>query len=1111
MLKKKAKTPPPPQAQSAIQPSPHVTLPAASTTAASTASSPPASMLPNTRVAPSTATLTSTRTSPRTPSQSHPQAASQSVLTPELDSNSNSLRPKELQLTQDQNPAKGKQDANEKPFITAPSLTDSDSHSRSSSVSALEHDRGTAPSLQASLAESAQQQEGHRSQQAPLTRSIPSTFITLADDGQDPLDDEEDDEDEDGDYESVVRETGPARKRTVTTGAVPSTGPYLSTGNVGQRSLSTPNLHADTSLIVSPASSPPTSPGLPAIAAVTDASTPPVLSLDGDSPASTADSNSLVLSLSPAASPNSSPRLAPQKSIASVSGMVASGTRPTNGDRPGNRLSSSGKAKTPPLPESVKTLKSSKNKTINRSSVVSMFDTTASSMTLPTNFARKGSLPEDAANATSNTGLAGLFETQPQDLTSTPFSLTLAEFRLNDIYPRRQRRLLTVLHRMDHRLRKEGVVKKLTKEQLKGKPDKEVLKPDRKSMSKDYAKKGAQGGFMAQRIPAFLRSKKLKKRTRPVILHNIELAIRDKKPELALQYITLLPTNALKKKKKKAYSDLNHCMLLAMIYRMEQVAIELVERGFPIDVNYPIIGKARDEYRTKPGRTGPFEYPSYFIVAVGLGMCNLVRAMIKTANLNQSWCGLTPLLLAVTLNECTNATCPPPTLPPAKLASMLSRGERVHLDMASQTLIGQLPSTFNKSANTQFRIPGYTPTSPSSIVTTLLEYGADPNQGITLQQYLWASKLKGMGVLSRRRKIVDPKAEPNENPIEFYIAARRHESGRQWLSHAEIKARKAARAQEAQTAGGKKRFSPEMQEYWKGKWILPVELAIASGNLDCARSILQRLGPQSLASSSFGLLLQNDVMLTLSLIKSGSPVSQHDVHGCTPLHLAARRGHLEMVMVLLQLGGDVNSRGERQWTPLHESISQNHSNISSLLIACGADLEATNDAGEKPEDVGRRRGLSEDILAEHLDVTKAKNCSAGLVHSLASHLPGHMSVATAEPRSGASSRRTSHEQLTSNTLKSMMMANSERNASLDQARLSQHISASLLDLSNGHGPGNKSPLSMSQDNLLQLNGNASSGNAPLTPSSSSSSLNGSRSSNTDKKKKVRGFLKKIFN
>ncbi|KAK3830711.1 MAG: ankyrin repeat-containing domain protein [Linnemannia gamsii] len=683
---------------------------------------------------------------------------------------------------------------------------------------------------------------------------------------------------------------------------------------------------------------------------------------------------------------------------------------------------------------------------------------------------------------------------------------------------------------------------------------------------------------MAQRIPAFLRSKKLKKRTRPVILHNIEMAIRDKKPELALQYISLLPSNALKKKKKKSYSDLNHCMLLAMIYRMEQVAIELVDRGFPIDVNYPIIGKARDEYKTKAGRTGPFEYPSYFIVAVGLGMCNLVRAMIKNANLNQSWCGLTPLLLATTLNECTNATCPPPTLPPGKLASMLSRGERVHLDISSQTLISQLPSAFNKSPNTQFRIPGYTPTSPNSIVTTLLEYGADPNQGITLQQYLWANKLKGMGVLSRRRKILDPKSAPGENPIEFYIAARRHESGRQWLSHAEIKARKVAKALEAQAMGGKKRFSSEMQEYWKDKSILPVELAIASGNLDCARTILQRLGPHSLAKSSFGLLLQNDVMLTLSLIKSGTPVSQHDLHGCTPLHLAARRGHLEMVMVLLQLGGDMNSRGERQWTPLHESMSQNHANISSLLVASGTDVTAKNDAGETAEELGKRRGLTPEVIADHLgtfslkalsdfdldttdtclyvttdhsilippfslvyiDKTKSKACSAGLMHSFGAHLPTHMSTAVAETRSGSSSRRASHEQLTTNTFKSMMMSSgsnrdhlnsNERNhASMDQARLSGHyassMASSLGDLSqNGSSTAVgsiKSHLSMSKDSLPQQSnghgqvasngGGASGGQLPLTPSSSSSSLTGSRSStSSEKKKKVRGFLKKIFN
>ncbi|KAG0015983.1 hypothetical protein BGZ80_009503 [Entomortierella chlamydospora] len=975
-------------------------------------------------------------------------------------------------------------------------LKDQDSQKQMKSSSQL-------PSISNSQESSLDNTDAQEQPISVTTRSIPSTFVTLADGQESGSDGDNDD----------LTEAGPARKRTVTAEAVPSSGPYLSTTTVGQRSLSTPNLHADNSLIISPACSPPSSPGLPAITSVTDSSTPPPLFLEGErdgnkdsttkSPMASPGSSPMASpSSSPMASPGSSPKLTPRSSVTSIPGMTPINPRSSIGDR----LPS--KSKTPPVDDS-KTLKSPKNKAVNRTSLSSLFDTSASSVTLPTNFARNGSLPQDAAKTGNSSGLAGLFGVhQQQDLTSTPFSLTLAEFRLNDLYPKRQRRLLTVLHRMDQRLREEGVVKRLTKEQLKGKPDKEISKPDRKSLNKDFSKKGPQGGFMAQKIPGFLRSKKLKKRTRPVILHNIEMAIRDKRPELALQYITLLPSNALKKKKKKSYSGLNHCMLLAMIYRMEQVAIELVDRGFPIDVNYPIIGKAGDEHRTKPGRTGPFEYPSYFIVAVGLGMCDLVKAMIKSANLNQSWCGLTPLLLATTLNECTNATCPPPTLPPAKLASMLSRGERVHLDVASQTLINQLPSSFNKSTNTQFRILGYAPTSPNSIVTTLLEYGADPNLGITLQQYLWANKLKGMGVLSRRRKTMDAKGDPGENPIEFYIAAKRHETGRQWLSHEEIKARKLARAQALQSGGGRKRFSPEMQEFWKGKSILPVELAIASGNLDCARTILHRLGPNSLASSSFGLLLQNDVMLTLSLIKSGSPVSQHDLHGCTPLHLAARRGHLEMVMVLVQLGGDVNSRGERNWTPLHESISQNHSNISSLLIACGANLEAKNDAGETPEDVGRRRGLSPEALAEHLDVTKAKNSNAGLVHSFASHLPNHISAAKAESRSGASSRRASYEQSTSNTLRSMLTGGAERNASLDQNRLSQHYSTSLADMkSNGvNGNGRKSPLNTSQDSLYQGNGLGSGTSMSLTPSSSSSSLNSSRASTSEKKKKNRSIM-----
>ncbi|KAG0238393.1 hypothetical protein BGW42_005626 [Actinomortierella wolfii] len=974
--------------------------------------------------------------------------------------------------------------------------------------------------------------------------TLPTTFVTLVD--QDNADDDGNDDDDD--------DASTSNSNSSSTG---NTGPYLATPHiVGQRSLSTPNLHTDgPSLLASPINSPPGSPGLTAMATVVETEVPSLHLDEAAAVAAASNGNTpLILTLSPVGSPENSPKLTPRSSGLTLSmtgfslngssqrpapGSQARPARPNtgsvgvgmgmNGSNNNNNNGVNNKAAMPPPPPmsadgASKTLRSSKKKTVNRNSVVSLFDTGSSSMTLPTNFARKGSLPQDANGQSNAKGLTSLFNATQQDMT-TPFSLTLAEFRLNDLYPRRQRRLLTVLHRLDYRLKEEGIVKRLTKEQLKGKP---------------------------------------------VILHNIEMAIRDRKPELALQYISLLPSNALKKKKKKAHNDLNHCMLLAMIYRMEKVAVELVERGFPVDVNAPIVARGRKEQLNRPGRPGPFQYPSYFLVAVGLGMYNLVRAMIKNANLNQSWCGLTPLLLATTLNECTNATCPPPTLSPAKLASLMARGESLKLDIGSQSLINQLPSSFNRANETQYNIPGYTPTSPNSIVSLLLDFGADPNQGITLQQYLWASKLKGMGVLNRRRKAqadfeaAGGEKNANNNPIEYYIAKRRHESGRQWLSHSEIKAKKAARALLANSELGNKRhpFSPEMQNYWQGKSILPVELAIASGNIDCARTILQRLGPQSLKNSSFGLLLQNDVMLTLSLIKSGCPVNQHDLHGCTPLHLAARRGHLEMAMVLLQLGGDVNSKGERQWTPLHESISQNHANISSLLIACGADLTARNDAGETPEDLGKRRGLSPEVLKNHLDPSKAKACSAGLVHSFSPAVTEEVNNVSGT-RSGNVSRRTSYEHLGSqmrNSLRSSMtntlverssggqdtprssfQFGSSKTSSLSSSREqndgSQSTGGDGVDAMNIHrlhlqhrhqdsiGSTNSSEFSLGNGSNGSLSGGGHKGgtgghsasasqsslNSLASNNSSAISLTGSLNGSDKKKKKVRGFLKSIFN
>jgi hypothetical protein len=54
--------------------------------------------------------------------------------------------------------------------------------------------------------------------------------------------------------------------------------------------------------------------------------------------------------------------------------------------------------------------------------------------------------------------------------------------------------------------------------------------------------------------------------------------------------------------------------------RLEEVAIAFLERGFPSDVNKPIF-PIYD--------ISQFEFPSYFLLAVALGLYELVTAMIK--------------------------------------------------------------------------------------------------------------------------------------------------------------------------------------------------------------------------------------------------------------------------------------------------------------------------------------------------------------------------------------------------------------------------------------------------------------------------------------------------
>jgi ankyrin repeat protein/predicted TIM-barrel fold metal-dependent hydrolase len=62
------------------------------------------------------------------------------------------------------------------------------------------------------------------------------------------------------------------------------------------------------------------------------------------------------------------------------------------------------------------------------------------------------------------------------------------------------------------------------------------------------------------------------------------------------------------------------------------------------------------------------------------------------------------------------------------------------------------------------------------------------------------------------------------------------------------------------------------------------------------------------------------------------------VHGCTPLHCAARHGHKQVAELLIAKGADVNAKDTRGRTPIDLAINQGRKEIAKLLASKSSDV-----------------------------------------------------------------------------------------------------------------------------------------------------------------------------
>jgi ankyrin repeat protein len=94
----------------------------------------------------------------------------------------------------------------------------------------------------------------------------------------------------------------------------------------------------------------------------------------------------------------------------------------------------------------------------------------------------------------------------------------------------------------------------------------------------------------------------------------------------------------------------------------------------------------------------------------------------------------------------------------------------------------------------------------------------------------------------------------------------------------------------------------------------------------------------------FDLIRDGNIKRLKRYLEKNCVSEAKDLHGYTPLHLAAMYGNLEIINLLIPFN-PINVQNHLGYTPLHSAVTQCHLDVVELLMKEGADVSITSNDG----------------------------------------------------------------------------------------------------------------------------------------------------------------------